>query len=86
LDGAQKTTVKQALEKLTNKKILMETRVDPSILGGVVARVGDQIIDGSIRQRLLALQQQFLTGVASADIDFLPEDISKSLESAPSTV
>jgi F-type H+-transporting ATPase subunit delta len=86
LDGAQKTTVKQALEKLTNKKILMQTRVDPSILGGVVARVGDQIIDGSIRQRLLALQQQLLTGVASADIDFLPEDISKSLESAPSTV
>ena len=86
LDGAQKTTVKQALEKLTDKKILMETRVDPSILGGVVARVGDQIIDGSVRQRLSALQQQLLTGVASADIDFLPEDISKSLESAPSTV
>src|SRR5947209_15239235 len=36
LDGAQKTIVKQALEKLTDKKILMETRVDPSILGGVV--------------------------------------------------
>jgi len=85
LDGAQKTTVKQALEKLTNKKILMETRVDPSILGGVVARVGDQIIDGSVRQRLSALQQQLLTNVASADIDFLPEDISKSLESAPGT-
>jgi F-type H+-transporting ATPase subunit delta len=86
LDGAQKTTVKQALEKLTDKKILMETRVDPSILGGVVARVGDQIIDGSVRQRLSALQQQLLTNVASADIDFLPEDISKSLESAPGTV
>jgi F-type H+-transporting ATPase subunit delta len=85
LDGAQKTNVKQALEKLTNKKILMETRVDPNILGGVVARVGDQIIDGSVRQRLSALQQQLLTGVASADIDFLPEDISKSLESAPGT-
>lgn len=85
LDGAQKTTVKQALEKLTNKKILMQTRVDPSILGGVVARVGDQIIDGSVRQRLSALQQQLLTNVAGADIDFLPEDISKSLESAPGT-
>jgi F-type H+-transporting ATPase subunit delta len=85
LDGAQTTTVKQALEKLTGKKILMETRVNPSILGGVVARVGDQIIDGSIRQRLSTLQQQLLTGVASADIDFLPEEISKSLESAPGT-
>lgn len=86
LDGAQKTTVKQALEKLTDKKILMQTRVDPSILGGVVARVGDQIIDGSVRQRLAALHQQLLTNVSGADIDFLPEEISKSLESTPGTV
>jgi F-type H+-transporting ATPase subunit delta len=86
MDGAQKIIVKQALEKLTDKKILMETRVDPSILGGVVARVGDQIIDGSVRQRLAALQQQLLTNVSGADIDFLPDEISKSLESAPGTV
>jgi F-type H+-transporting ATPase subunit delta len=86
LDGAQKILVKQALEKLTDKKILMQTRVDPSILGGVVARVGDQIIDGSVRQRLAALQQQLLTNVSGADIDFLPDEISKSLESTPGTV
>jgi F-type H+-transporting ATPase subunit delta len=86
LDEKQAAIVKQALEKITDKKILMQTRVDPSILGGVVARVGDQIIDGSVRQRLAALQQQLLTSVASADIDFLPEEISKTLESTPGTV
>jgi F-type H+-transporting ATPase subunit delta len=86
LDEAQKTIVKQALENITDKKILMQTRVDPSILGGVVARVGDQIIDGSIRQRLAALQQQLLTNVSGADIDFLPDEISKALESTPGTV
>jgi F-type H+-transporting ATPase subunit delta len=85
LDEAQRTTVKRALEKITDKKIIMQTRVDPSILGGVVARVGDQIIDGSVRQRLAALQQQLLTNVSGADIDFLPEEISKSLEGAPDT-
>jgi F-type H+-transporting ATPase subunit delta len=85
LDKEQTAIVKQALEKITDKKILMQTRVDPSILGGVVARVGDQIIDGSVRQRLTALQQQLLTSVATADIDFLPEEISKSLESTPGT-
>jgi F-type H+-transporting ATPase subunit delta len=85
LDKEQTAIVKQALEKITDKKILMQTRVDPSILGGVVARVGDQIIDGSVRQRLAALQQQLLTSVATADIDFLPEEISKSLESTPGT-
>jgi F-type H+-transporting ATPase subunit delta len=85
LDKEQTAIVKPALEKITDKKILMQTRVDPSILGGVVARVGDQIIDGSVRQRLAALQQQLLTSVATADIDFLPEEISKSLESTPGT-
>jgi len=86
LDEEQTATVKRALEKITNKKILMQTRVDPSILGGVVARVGDHIIDGSVRQRLTALQQQLLNSVASADIDFLPEEISKSLENTSGTV
>jgi F-type H+-transporting ATPase subunit delta len=86
LDEEQTATVKHALEKITNKKILMQTRVDPSILGGVVARVGDHIIDGSVRQRLTALQQQLLNSVASADIDFLPEEISKSLENTSGTV
>src|SRR5579883_173243 len=85
LDEEQTATVKRALEKITNKKILMQTRVDPSILGGLVARVGDHIIDGSVRQRLTALQQQLLNSVASADIDFLPEEISKSLENTSGT-
>jgi F-type H+-transporting ATPase subunit delta len=74
MDQAQSAIVKQALEKKTGKKIIMQTRTDPSILGGVVARVGDQVIDGSIRNRLTALQQQLLTGVSSANIDFFSEE------------
>src|SRR5579859_1858997 len=73
MDQAQSTLVKQGLERKTGKKIIMQTRVDPSILGGVVARVGDQVIDGSVRSRLSTLQQQLLTGVSSADIDFFSE-------------
>src|SRR5207302_920571 len=55
------------------KKIVLETRVQPDILGGVVARVGDQVIDGSVERRLKLLQQQLLTGVSSARIDFFAE-------------
>src|SRR6266702_1688756 len=62
LDEAQLTLVKKALEGRTGKTILMQTKVEPDILGGVIARVGDQIIDGSVRYRLAALQQQLLTG------------------------
>lgn len=75
LEESQATRVKQALERATGKSILMQTRTDPSILGGIIARVGDQIIDGSVRYRLHALQQQLLTGASAASVD-LPPDLA----------
>ena len=74
MDDAQLTEVKQALERRTGKTILISTKVQPDILGGVVARVGDQVIDGSIRTRLSMLRQQLLRGVANeSGVDFLAE-------------
>ena len=64
MDQQQQNEVRQALEQRTGKTILMQTKVSPHILGGVVARVGDQVIDGSVRHHLAALRQQLLTGVA----------------------
>lgn len=64
MDEQQLSRVQQALEHRTGKTILMQTKVQPEILGGVIARVGDQVIDGSIRHRLTVLKQQLLTGVA----------------------
>lgn len=73
MDNAQLALVKQALERRTGKTILMQTKVQPDILGGVIARVGDRVIDGSVQHRLTALQQQLLTGVASSNTDFFSE-------------
>jgi len=73
LDETTQSQVQRALERMTGKKIVLETRVQPDILGGVVARVGDQVIDGSVERRLKLLQQQLLTGVSSASIDFFAE-------------
>ncbi|HKV58501.1 MAG TPA: ATP synthase F1 subunit delta [Ktedonobacteraceae bacterium] len=70
MDEQQLKQVKQALEQKTGKTILMQTKVQPEILGGVIARVGDQVIDGSIRHRLAVLKQQLLTGVAVGANDF----------------
>jgi len=64
MDQQEQNEVRQALEKRTGKTILMQTKVSPDILGGVVARVGDQVIDASVRHRLAALRRQLLNGVA----------------------
>lgn len=73
LDDAQMNLIKQALERRTGKTILVETKVQPEILGGVITRIGDQVIDGSIRYRLSALRQQLLSGSPGNSIDFLSE-------------
>ena len=78
MDEAQGAIVKQALERKTGKDILLQTRVDPSILGGVIARVGDQVIDGSVRYRLHALQQELLTGISTKELDFTPEELGQA--------
>lgn len=55
----------QALEKrlsaLTGRQVVAELTVNPSIMGGIVARVGDQLIDASLRGRLEALRKQLAT-------------------------
>ena len=62
LSKEEEEAVAGKLGRLTGKKIVMETRVDPSIIGGMVARVGDKIIDGSTRTRLQAMKRS-LAGV-----------------------
>src|SRR2546423_13935444 len=73
LDDAHTNLIKQALERRTGKTILVKTKVQPEILGGVITRIGDQVIDGSIRYRLSALRQQLLSGAPGGSIDFLSE-------------
>jgi F-type H+-transporting ATPase subunit delta len=76
LDASQLAQVQSVLQQQTGKQIIIQPRTDPSILGGVIARVGDQVIDGSVRSRLNVLQQQLLAGVANADVDFFSEELT----------
>jgi F-type H+-transporting ATPase subunit delta len=57
LDDEQRRRLTEALEKSTGKQIELKVIVDPSILGGVVARVGDTVIDGTVRRRLDQLRE-----------------------------
>jgi F-type H+-transporting ATPase subunit delta len=49
------------LERSTRRKVLLERQLDPSLIGGVVTRVGDAVIDGSLKGRLADLERQLLT-------------------------
>ena len=49
-----------ALEKATGKKIELDRKEDPSLVGGVVAQVGDLVWDGSVRTQLERMREQFL--------------------------
>ncbi len=49
--------VKATLEKITGKQVVISTTVDPSIIGGIVAKVGDLVLDGSIRSQLAGLKE-----------------------------
>src|SRR4051795_368973 len=49
LDDEQRRRLTEALENATGKKVELKVIVDPSVLGGVVARVGDTVIDGTVR-------------------------------------
>ena len=47
----------ESLSRATGKRVEVKTVVDPSLIGGLVTRVGDTVIDGSLRHRLEGLRQ-----------------------------
>jgi F-type H+-transporting ATPase subunit delta len=62
LDDETKERLRQALEKLTGTTVIMEVQEDPAILGGIVARVGDLELDGSVRSQIFSLKESLLKG------------------------
>jgi F-type H+-transporting ATPase subunit delta len=50
------------LEQMTGGRVALQTEVDESLLGGLVVRVGDRLIDGSVRGRLERLRDQLASG------------------------
>ena len=52
IDDRLQAELKEKLEKRFDKKVKVKNQIDPSILGGVVVYVGEQVIDGSVRKQL----------------------------------
>ena len=55
LDAAQVTALKKQLRTKVGRDVAVDLKVDPSILGGLVVKIGSQMIDSSIRTRLNTL-------------------------------
>jgi F-type H+-transporting ATPase subunit delta len=58
LTAAQKTALEAKLKARTGREMAVDVTVDPSILGGLVVRIGSEQIDSSIKTRLSRLGQQ----------------------------
>jgi len=55
------TELQKTLETVTGKKVVIARREDPSLIAGVVTRVGDRVFDGSVRNRLDELKDELLS-------------------------
>ena len=56
LNDAQIATLKDTLKASVGKDVLLATRVDPSLLGGLVVKIGSRMIDSSLRTKLTSLE------------------------------
>ncbi len=59
LDDSQTERLAGALQRATGKDVTVKVIVDPSLLGGIVTRIGDEVIDGSVRSRINQLREAF---------------------------
>jgi F-type H+-transporting ATPase subunit delta len=58
LDEQRRTKLAKALSKASGKDVELKVLVDPSLVGGILARVGDQVFDGSVRRKLEMARDQ----------------------------
>jgi F-type H+-transporting ATPase subunit delta len=64
LDAATTESLGRTIGERAGRKVTLAARVDPDIIGGIVVRVGNSILDASIRTRLEQLRRQVAQGAA----------------------
>ena len=65
MTDAQKKKLRESYEKLLNKKVRFDFAIDPAVIGGFIAKVGDTVYDASLKNQLEILKKRFLKGGAS---------------------
>jgi len=62
LDKDLQDNLKHSLEEKINQRLILEYAVDPNILGGLVLKVGDRVLDASLRAQLVAMKETIKRG------------------------
>lgn len=60
LEKSEEERLTSTLRGITGKEVLVETKVDPALMGGVIVHLNGRVIDGSMRSRLEELKDQLL--------------------------
>lgn len=60
LSKQQKHDLTAKLEAITDKHVKLKTHIDESIIGGVIVKMGDKLIDGSVTNRIKSLEKQLM--------------------------
>jgi F-type H+-transporting ATPase subunit delta len=60
INGAQQREIGARLTRSTGKKVRLRAAVDPAIRGGLVVRIGDTVVDASVRHQLERLRERLL--------------------------
>ena len=56
------SAITQQLSRMFGKDVVPHLTVDPSIMGGVIVHVGDTVLEGSVKKRLMSLRRRMLAG------------------------
>jgi F-type H+-transporting ATPase subunit delta len=65
IDPSRVEAIQRGLATLTGRTVTMSTRIDPAIIGGVVARVGSTVYDGSVTRQLERMKERLASGARS---------------------
>tara|TARA_B100000674_G_scaffold412107_1_gene360362 strand:- start:980 stop:1519 length:540 start_codon:yes stop_codon:yes gene_type:complete len=60
LEKTELESIKKEAERLTGQEVIVDVRVDESLIGGVVTRIGNVVLDGSVRTDLEVLREKLL--------------------------
>jgi F-type H+-transporting ATPase subunit delta len=61
IDESEQKMLEERMAAITKKQVVLTSEVDPAIVGGFVARIGDRLIDGSTTAKLEALKKKLVT-------------------------
>ena len=60
----ERNAIAEQLSRVLGKQAMLHVNVNPALLGGVIVKVGDTVMDGLVRKRLATLKTRILTGAA----------------------